>query len=717
MKVQADVTVLARVGMVLACALMVVDTARGQASITLTSPVSPVNERDGSEFATDTFGRGWTMDRLRDIAVEDGFAQPTAVDGVWYGTTTDSLAFYHVLFAGFNLPSYSMYFSHYDEGTPYGPLNPIPAATYSRLSMRASLPTAARDTLQISWTANQAEFPNNALFFQDTRPSVDGYRIYDIDLTSAANNNAEKVGVLAPAISLAGNPWQGLLVDLLVRPTLNFPVGTAHAVDWIRLYNPTDSPRRTINWVTTGVPADGLHSVQLFVDNNASGFDGALMHSAIANDGSYTINTAALPPGDHYFYLRVVRYATDTQLFSTVTTSGYSARVRILAPPVAVFTAPTVTSAQNFATAELGNAWDFSSSADTSSMFDIFNAGYASGILSAVAGSSDPQIILKQTVGGVVRPITTSYYRYLTFRMRVDTTGFGPHLDRVPVGWVARLFWGDNGGTSISKDVPLLEGWHRYSLDLWDANLPETAGVPAQSGWLTHSQVRMLRFDPLEVFRNTGFELDEVTLCGENRPTTSGRYLVQWTLSDPDNTSWTVKLYYGRVSALGVYTETSTPLLSRSQSTAAGSYSWHIGGLANGNYRLRLQVSDGTHVRSCFSPVHVAVFGAPAALWNAGATEQSGGWFALPWFGTYLELGATQPNWIWHPQHDYMWVEPSSTPNGIWFWTGDQGWLWTTSTWYPYIYRWDDGIWYWYAPGSDNPRSVLNTETLVWETW
>ncbi len=705
--------VIGKAGWGLALAVGLAVSASGQ-SITLTGPLNTVTVADGPEFATDTFGRGWTMDRLRDIAVETGFTQPLLTNGLWYAWNTASLAFYHVMYAGFNIPGYTMYMSHYDEGTPYGPLNPIPAATYTRLSMRSYLPAAARETLMVTWGSDLVAFPDNALFFQDNKPAIEGYRIHDIDLTGATSY-AEKDIYQAPWIGLGGNAWQGQLINFLIRPTVTFPANTLHAVDWIRLYNPNTSPTLNLTWNSSGIPADGRHSVQLYVDNNASGFDGMLMHSGLINDGSFTLRTAALRPGDHYFYLRVVRMENDNLTFTPVATSGYSARLRIGHAPSATFLAPTPTSGEDYATVELLNPWDFNNASDVASVFDVYNTTYAGGVMSAVAGTSDPQVTLNTRRAGVVQPIDPRKYRYATFRMRADISGFGPHLSRVENGWVARLIWGNASSLTVSKDIPILEDWHRYTIDLWDANLPETLGSAAQTPWRQYLSITTFRLDPLEVFQFTGFDLDNITLCAENRPV-NGRYTVRWSITDADSGAWTVKLFQGR-SLFGGYTEHPTPLLHRTQTAAQDTYSWHVGGLANGDYRLRLEVSDGAHTRSFMSPAPVVVLGAPAPLWNAGATDRGGGWFSSPWFGGYVELGAANPNWIWHQQHGNMWVEPSSTPAGVWFWTPDRGWLWTRSEWYPYIYRWDNNRWYWYQKGSTNPRHLLDLQTGRWENW
>jgi hypothetical protein len=99
--------------------------------------------------------------------------------------------------------------------------------------------------------------------------------------------------------------------------------------------------------------------------------------------------------------------------------------------------------------------------------------------------------------------------------------------------------------------------------------------------------------------------------------------------------------------------------------------------------------------------------------WDTGCTILSGGWKFLAWFGYYVDLGS---GWYWHQQHDYLCPSAGSTPASIYFYTTDQGWLWTSSTMYPYLYRFSDSAWLWYQKGSDNPRWFSNLTTGAWES-
>jgi hypothetical protein len=102
------------------------------------------------------------------------------------------------------------------------------------------------------------------------------------------------------------------------------------------------------------------------------------------------------------------------------------------------------------------------------------------------------------------------------------------------------------------------------------------------------------------------------------------------------------------------------------------------------------------------------------ALWDFGSQYLGGGWKRLSWFGDYADMGSS---WIWHPQHGYEYVYSLSTPTSIYFWDhSGLGWLWTSSTLYPYLYRFSGGAWLWYQSGSSSPRWFFNLTAGQWES-
>ena len=99
--------------------------------------------------------------------------------------------------------------------------------------------------------------------------------------------------------------------------------------------------------------------------------------------------------------------------------------------------------------------------------------------------------------------------------------------------------------------------------------------------------------------------------------------------------------------------------------------------------------------------------------WDSGYQDLGSGWRRLTWLGDYAPMGAD--GWIWHNQHKFVFVSANSIPGSIWCYTQDMGWLWTSSTTYPYLYRSSPAGWLWYN-GSTNPRWFRNMTTGAWES-
>ena len=99
--------------------------------------------------------------------------------------------------------------------------------------------------------------------------------------------------------------------------------------------------------------------------------------------------------------------------------------------------------------------------------------------------------------------------------------------------------------------------------------------------------------------------------------------------------------------------------------------------------------------------------------WDAGYTDIGGGWRRLNWFGDYSPMGGA--GWNWHNKHGFLYAAPTSYEYDVWFYTQDMGWLWTSRTKYPFLFRASDGAWLWYN-GSTNPRWFRNMTAGTWES-
>jgi hypothetical protein len=105
--------------------------------------------------------------------------------------------------------------------------------------------------------------------------------------------------------------------------------------------------------------------------------------------------------------------------------------------------------------------------------------------------------------------------------------------------------------------------------------------------------------------------------------------------------------------------------------------------------------------------------GVSGTPWNWGLSSLDEDWRRLSWFGDYARMG--DDGWIWHNKHGFIFVPPSSEASSIWMYTMDRGWLWTSSSLYPFLYRLQDGAWLWYNGAV--PRWFRNFTSGIWENW
>jgi hypothetical protein len=135
-----------------------------------------------------------------------------------------------------------------------------------------------------------------------------------------------------------------------------------------------------------------------------------------------------------------------------------------------------------------------------------------------------------------------------------------------------------------------------------------------------------------------------------------------------------------------------------------------FGGTGHVSTNTPVSIPDNTGIPA-FATVSFST-GAPA--WDAGYLSIGGGWRRLTWFGDYVPMGTD--GWIWHGKHKFFFVPPGNSPASVWLYDMDRGWLWTSSTAYPFIFRSSPSAWLWYN-GSRDPRWFVNMATSLWESW
>jgi len=124
-----------------------------------------------------------------------------------------------------------------------------------------------------------------------------------------------------------------------------------------------------------------------------------------------------------------------------------------------------------------------------------------------------------------------------------------------------------------------------------------------------------------------------------------------------------------------------------------------------------------TATGAMWSPSNVMVVqqgATPVETWDVGYMDLGGGWRRLDWFGDYVPMGGD--GWIWHNKHGFLLVASGGSPQSVWLFTNDSGWIWTSCVDYPFLYRRSPPAWLWYN-GSTNPRWFLNMTDDTWETW
>jgi len=637
----------------------------GRSAIVLTSPTQDVQIAEGYEYAAHVAGNPMNMDRLRDIGFDYGLYEPSATGGIWSARSKDATAYLFPVYQGIPDTPYMPYFYYYTEGTPLGAKVPINANRFTHFSIRMAMNQSARSWMFFWWATNiNANVGNNLIGRYDGDlslnnaggyayvPTPSSFRIYDIDLRGEEQNR-EKHPTFPDLYSPAGIKWTGTVYGLQFQPSSAMPMGTDFYVDWIRIYDPSLSPNLEITWNSDygNGPED---CVQLFIDQDNTGYDGDLFASGLRDDGSYQLRTGALPPGDYYLYLKAVR--NENSGFTVLATSQYSARIRIGQSPTLQFSAPSFTSGEDYATKQLGNPWDFNSADDIYQFAEISGQQYTGGVMAATANAplpgqraADPRIQMNTRKNGVIIPINTSRYRYFTYRYNSDIYGTSNIQTRVTqMGWEVKLLWWNSGlsldGT-YSCSLPILENWHSYTVDLWDDTIinQRYVGIWPQKGWRGIPQVTMFRFDTHENQTPVRFWLDDMKLTAMNEPS-NNHYLVSWNIEDSDSTNVTVRLYSGYYSG-STYVEDALPLTVVTQAPGVGSYDWNMTGFPNDDYYLRAEITDGAFLNSVSSKVPIRVstsWPRTKATWDDPTVYQSsaGNWKIL-----YAGGGMTNVQW------------------------------------------------------------------------
>lgn len=591
-------------------------------TLTITSPSTDVSVKSGDDFATDVLNNPWDMSQLRDIGWQEHFPDSSnnISSGVWSSNNLSGAPGYiFPLFHGFKNSARTIRLPGDLSLPAYGYDNPIDASKYNYLSMKSR--HSRRQLLKFYWNNDLSTYegwPDNSRFVRAydgvgpiNEDNSNTFRTTLFDLNNFASNYSYE--------SSSGS-WTGNIFSLRIDPSHSAINGDSFAIDWIRLVDPSSAPNLTITWNSSSIPG-GSH-ITIYYDEDNSGSNGTPLNTLISDTGTYTFPTAALPPGDYYFYITA---HNPNNLSSVYATSGYSARLRINNPPVGYIESPSPLTGLDYAGQSVGNLWDFSDFADVANLYRGLSSQWLqfdshainSGEFSAVARTpfsgattTDAQVHMNINQSYSVDP---NKYRYFTYKIKIDETNpdnpaenFYPTLhDKVNDGWVARIIWWitDRFSSTVGSTKPqvLYSGWNTYVLDLQDPSLIE-------NGYKLFNQYKFfdnLRIDPLETRLRTKFSLDYAKLTTEPRPDSSGIYQININLSDLNSDPLTLKIYRDNnnqgydgtlISDLGTV---SGPSIN---------YNFDTTGLPSGSkHYIYIEYSDGIDTRRIYSTAPIAI--------------------------------------------------------------------------------------------------------------
>ena len=596
-------------------------------SVTLTGPDNFQVYGEGDEFATDELENAWDFNQRRDIGWEENIRENSISvnDGIWRGTNLGTGAYIFPLFPGF-INTLEVEPVAGDKETPkLGATNRIDAEKYYYVSYK--LKNSNRSSYSLYWEGD----PNKDQYWPDPgSPFVavadgyyhsrgftpnTGYNVYTMDMRN-----------LFSADQFRG-PWAGDLYAFRMDPSNAAGAGAVTELDWLRISDPTSAPEYTVTWNSSGLVGESVTTIWMDTDN--SGYNGTPIARYAYGDSrsSHSFPTAMLPPGDYYFYV-TIQNDFGGNSFGPLNRSAYTARLSIKAKADLTILSPSFDSGEDYAETVVGNPWDFNSAVDvpnldTSGEFrdDVwrqfsnhsftFDVGAIEGgtLFSASAdaplpGNTESDVQLHLNIPDS-NPIDANKYRYVTYRMWIDSSNYSTISDKVFRGWVSRPFtyWNDsrelsNFTAGYIKGHVIYEGWHTYTVDMWTDRILETGTLFRDYGTIANA-----RLEPGEFDVDTNFKVDFLKLTAENA-TRNNQYEIEYNIADVDSSLFTVDFYYDTDDSGfdGVYIGTESRV-----NLGINSYTWNTEGLPDGQYYIYMRVNDGLATTRRYSSVGINV--------------------------------------------------------------------------------------------------------------
>jgi len=583
--------------------------------LTVTAPAAgSVVLAEIGEFATNTLGDPWDMDQPTDLSFyrqTDSYMVNGTFAGGYYsaqmmqGNGAERIT---LLTAGATNNSAL-------RAGKIGYRFPIDANYYRYLTFRMFRSNSGYNSGLIQWFAEDT-YTLDVMGLSNAYlvgPNA-GWQTYVVDLATIG-------------IQQGARNWTGTIRELVIHPYAGAgAVGSTIKLDWARLTHEDPRAARpfTIQW-----SGSGGSPVSVYASKNDKTLDSNdILIAADQTGSSFTWQTGMVEAGNYYIAV------TNGQQ-----TAWSAGTVKLNAPPQLEITKPSMTSGADYATTVLGDAWDMSNPQDINNNMPAWwasgvtnetfaNNVYHSDLSAGTTTYTDPKLYIGHLdrAGEPDPTIDTSKYRYLSFRMLHSGE------ENVTEGWVARLGWWQQNGSSVtqdvvmSRDIMLLEGWQTYKVDLWQADVVDEAS-PVQRSW-RNSAPNRLRFDPSELNRSllpAFVELDWLKLTAIDETRAGSIFPIRYSVQSSRSADLTI--YYdtdtnpgnGRTLITTVNRSAAVPaeealapeqapdaltsgyklylptlLNNATGSCAADScYAWNTSGVPAGLYNICIEANDG----------------------------------------------------------------------------------------------------------------------------
>ena len=457
--------------------------------------------------------------------------------------------------------------------------------------------------------------------------------------------------------------WTGAIDSFRFDPV---PVPVNVKVDWFRLVRSTSSLYRTVKWNgSTG-------NVDIYLDTDKNEGNGTLGKVASNVSGtSYQLYVGGLEPGIYYVGIK------HTSGGALKYGSGY---YRVNDIPTLMFTSPSEEGGNDFASVELGNAWDMNATNDLDGYANLTGAP-AITTISAVnrqgdslgnirvlkgtskSGNTDPILYLLWFNGGrgAATKIDSNKYRILVLKM-----GLPGNWDLVG-GSVARIYWhvqGEFFSNSVEKmhqSADVIVRHKSGSAITIDTIIADMKTLPLENsqsntGW--NGSIDGFRVDPHEFSTNKSFYIQEVKLAAFERADDS--YTIKWNYTDEYSTAASLSLYYDTNNS--GYNGT---LIKSGIAPTNEQYTWNTANMANGTYYIYATFSDGLNNNRTYArwPIVIDHTVAASPVISLNKSSLDFGTTANSKTFTISNSGGGTLNWSVTDNRAWMSVSPTSGQN------------------------------------------------------